>query len=491
MLTLKLIFMLLILAYTVYSLIVYLARRGESRHARQQHQTTAPVRRLTPTERNALQQVHEAPLSPLAPVGVPEPDAAVYALSGRYRAHGITVKGHTTWHHTINDVEVVFPFDAEAHATEHCNAEVVYVRNVALVLKLGDGFDVVSAAERFKQRKVQLDRWQAGTPGPLPPASDGENLVPSDIEILGQRDETAHEIAERNPRGLGLWAGFVLLLALTGLIVGAAMDEAQAPYWLIGSGLAALGGLTLFWRRPVATPRRVNRVRAPLGIRTFRGADGVMSAGSLTLGELLDIHPPQRWVETLVQSTHDRPEMDIRVDDNQVLRFQHLSVDKDVQHAPPAFWGRHLTLALVGAGFAAITLGLLSMPFERDARFLLARLLQGETQVITDPATLQQTPPAANALVTLRGQAQCEVQLNAFDCTRLRWGAKTPSVPLPDPDPLAPSWPHGRLSRSSPASPSASSSSRPPPSASAQSTQRSASPARAAARRAAYPTLAN
>jgi hypothetical protein len=433
MLTLKLIFFLFVLGYSVYSLIVYAARRTESRQARHAHQAhSTPVRTLTPAEREALKVMPEAPGAPL--VGLPNSDD-VFALKGAYRAHGITVQGHTTWHHTIDDVEVVFPFDAQQYAAEVCEAEVVYCGGKALVLRLASGFELLEGAERFKHRKRQLDRWAAGAPGLLPPSSDGTEQQPSEIEVVGQRDETAREMAARNPLGHGLLAACLLVPDLVALLIGAYLEPEDALPWLIGGGLCALGGLYLFWRQPQpGKAGRVNRVRAPLKVRLLPQQDGSMAAGPFILGDLLELQVPDRWREAMVACTKERPEMDVRLDDLKLLRFEHLSVEGEVKLVPPVFWGRHLTLALVGAAFALPLFFI--VPLLRDGQLVTALIRQGQPVKITDAQALQSAPPASHTLVTLSGKAHCEVHTGKLDCTVLRWGAQTPEVPAPPPDAL-------------------------------------------------------
>jgi hypothetical protein len=213
MLTLKLLFLVAILIYSLYSLITYYSRRSESKSALQQLAGTASVRELTAQEQDAL-----APFL----IGGSKPAAFsshhVYRLTGAFVRHGISTQGGTeTMHDTLGDVEIILPYDAQEYLTEYNQAEVVLAEKFAIVVALNSQFNLLSARQRARLKEIDEHQWKSGKAGEtaatgftqthkqeITDAEEQKNLQQmTAVRLVLQRDETPAEISARTGLGLG------------------------------------------------------------------------------------------------------------------------------------------------------------------------------------------------------------------------------------------------------------------------------------------------
>lgn len=433
---------LIILIWSVISGITYMVRRSDNKSAlRELKQEGQPLRRLSAEEQALVQPFLVYPANPKKTAQLL--GDGVFPLRGAFVRHGLgTSHGATTLHDTLGGVDVVLPYDARDFLREDNQAEVAMTDKFAIVVALNGEFDLAGGRERDVRRQKQNQQWAGGKLGALQDVVDAETAGPDAeaerefadamrVEILSQRDETPAEIAQRRPRGIGFWPA--LLWVVTFVCIGIAGVGGGVP-WLAAAAAPALLALWLTWRRPsLGTPQKVNRARGELNaIVLTNPANAQAVSTQLFLGDKLPVTLPDHWRANLELPEDGRVDLDLRVEDYAVLRLgSNYSVDEEQRLYPRVFWGRHVTLALVGLlGGAALAI-LLSTPggsLQGDIAQTAAWLRGAEPRAYASAAALVQDPPAVGDMVSLRGQGRCQFRPDdyrpetmQFDCERLRW----------------------------------------------------------------------
>lgn len=440
---------LIILIWSVISGITYMARRSDNKSAlRELKQEGQPLRRLSAEEQALVQPFLVYPASPKKTAQLLSD--GVFPLRGTFVRHGLeTSHGATTMHDTLGGVDVVLPYDARDYLREDNQAEVVMTDKFAIVVALNSEFDLVGGRERDARRQKQNQQWAGGKQGAMQnvldadalaanaadPAPDAQAAREFDdatrVEILSQRDETPAEIAYRRSRGIAFWPGLLWLVAFA--CVGIA-GVGGGVVWLAAAAAPALLALWLTWRRqPLGAPQKVNRARGELNaIVLTNPANAQAVSTQLFLGDKLPISLPDHWRANLELPDDGRVDVDLRVEDYAVLRLgNHYSVDEEQRLYPRVYWGRHVTLALVGLISGAMFATLMSKPgasLESDIAQTSAWLRGAPPRSYASAAALAQDPPAVGDMVALRGQGRCQFQPDEyrpdalrFDCERLRW----------------------------------------------------------------------
>ena len=442
--------------YSLYSGIVYMSRRSDNKEALRSHkEQSAPARSLTEDERAALQPFLVHPLKPHQ--SIPLSREGVFLLEGPCIRHGLmTTDSGTIVHDTIGGVDVTFPYDARDFLTEYCKAEVVFTDKVAIVVSLEGGFDLLGGRERARLRQLQAQQWKSGRPGAvaeLPSAAepDAEAAVPKEagaaakqalqVQILSQRDETPAEMAERSSPGLWL-PGFFLILGFAGLRIASAAEASSRGYWLVPALLCWLAALVFIWRkRAVGAPQKVNRVRGELFVVEVPvNGETTAATGRLFIGDKFELKLPNHWREHVLTGQPEPADIDMRVNDHSVLRFdQRLSIDEEARRWQPVFWGHHFGFALVGL-LAALALLLYADSVRGDLLLSWSWARQGGEQTFSSASALAAAPPPVGWAVRLGGKARCEVLPDSgqpqIDCHRLRWDGATPESKAPELDGL-------------------------------------------------------
>ncbi len=449
---LKLLLLVIVIGTTIYSGIVYSARRrGSAKELTALRDQAQSSRRLSADERDALTPFLVRPDKPGKPVHLSSEE--VFPLHGEYRRHGIETNGNQTWHHMIGGVEVILPYDAELFLDHSNQAEVVFADKLAVVVRLND-FKLLEGKTRDARRDTARDQWQQGAQGNLeevfvededaPAATKDEveaEAVRRRVEIHHQRAETAAETEARLGRGLGLLPGLLWSLAFLALGI-AAFRETLLWMALWGAPAVTLGAwaLWLFWRHRQPGPAgKVNRVSGTVNLvpLSIDEASGTVSVAT-TLGGKLTFHLPAHWRPHAPVKDGQRLELDMRVDDYSVVTYDRkLSVDDEYRRCPPVYWGRHLTLTLV-AGVALLTALLGAVPHPGEDLAQTAYWLGSAGSLrIDDPDTLAAGIPETGRRVILDGQGRCQVTPVGGEwwradirCDRLRWGGE----PLRRPD---------------------------------------------------------
>lgn len=467
MATLQLLLVVGLLVYSLFSGITYLMRRSENKQALRSLQQGAgqPVRRLDPNERAALEPFLFEPANPTR--AMPLQGDGVHVLEGAYLQHGLsTGQGGSVMHHTIGDVEVILPYDAADFLEPHNRAEVVFGSKCAIVVGLNGSFDLPGAHARAQRRQQQNQQWQSGRSGEVTDvdpegvaevmaamqeqAEDGEAAARAAevvrdalrVEILGQRDETPAEMADRQGPGLGLLAGLAWGLALTGLGIASAVDPDDRLVWLLPSLLlAALGAWWAWGPRRATLPQKVNRVRGHVTVLDMPLAG---NAGATLprwfLGNKFQMNLPAHW-QGAFALPEGPVEAEMRVDDQTVVRLgKALSVDEEIRRFAPVHWGRHVSLALVGiAALGALAIGFSVAGLRDDLRLSAAWLSRKAPLRLDAPGAVAAALPAVGTPVSLSGRARCGVGHEPglhIDCSRLLWGGPTVAAADLQPDAL-------------------------------------------------------
>ncbi|CAN7616875.1 IgaA/UmoB family intracellular growth attenuator [Rhizobacter sp. LjRoot28] len=467
MATLQLLLVVGLLVYSLFSGITYLMRRSENKQALRSLQQGAgqPVRRLDPNERAALEPFLFEPANPAR--AMPLQGDGVHLLEGAYLQHGLsTGQGGSVMHHTIGDVEVILPYDAADFLEPHNRAEVVFGSKCAIVVRLNGSFDLPGAHARAQRRQQQTQQWQSGRSGEVTDvdpegvaevvaavqeqADDGLDgaraaEVVRDalrVEILGQRDETPAEMAARHGPGLGLLAGLAWALTFAGLGIASAVDPDDRLFWLLPSLVLAASGAWWAWgKRRAAVPQKVNRVRGHVTVLDMPlGGTAGTTLPRWFLGNKFQMNLPAHWQGAF--AVPEGPvEAEMRVDDQTVVRLgKALSVDEEVRRFAPVHWGRHASLALVGAGgLGALALAFSVSGLQDDLRLGAAWISRATPMRLETPAAFSAALPAVGTPVSLTGRAPCGVGHEPglhIDCTRLRWGGAAVAAADLQPDAL-------------------------------------------------------
>lgn len=450
-----------LLLYAIYSVIVYMSRRSDNRSALKDIRTAPVLRRITDEEKSALQPF-------LMGQGLTVDDD-VRELTGVFMRHGLHAQGGSTEHNTIDDVEVLLPYDAMNYIEAHNQAQVVLSKKGAVVIRLND-FDLLEGRQRAQRQQAQDAQWKRGDVGALPTLEEatpgvpgaalaaGEAATPAsepagpfdryrrgEVDVLGQRTETPEEVASR--MGRGGWASafaWVCAFALLWIATWDATRGAQA--YLAGAGLlVGLWAAWLFVRTPATEPPQpVNRVRGMLNqIAVVNASNASIQNVSLFIGDKLSLTLPAHWRKAEAVPYGEVIEAELRTSDYSAVGFgSKWSVADEWRRFRPVFWGRHLLHLIVGV--LALGAVALSAPDPRGEAALAAQWVMGggETAVYTDAAQLADKLPAWGRTVRVAGEGRCEIDMNArsqgndvvpvVDCTRVRWNGSAPVVPAID-----------------------------------------------------------
>lgn len=453
--TLKLGLMLIILVWSLISWITYMMRRSDNKGAlRELKHEGQSLRAMTSEEAALVQPFLVFPANPKKTASLV--NDRVFPLKGAFVRHGLeTGQGGSTMHDTLGGVDVVLPYDARNYLREDNVADVVMTEKFAIVVALNGEFDIAGGRERDQRRQKQDQQWSCGKLGALqdvvpqepdagPAGEQGEKLgekgEPSladvvRVEILSQRDETPAEIAERQQPGVAFWVSVVWLLAFICLAVTAA--DGGLAFAGAATALAVLA-LWLTWRRRAPdAPQKVNRARGELNAIVLTNPDNTQAVSTqLFLGDKLPIKLPEHWRSNLVLPEGGRVDVDMRVQDYSVVRLggSH-SLDEEQRLFPRVYWGRHVTLTLVGL-LAGAALWITADNLKADAALTRAWVSGAQPRSYDSAAEFKKDLPGFGTLVALQGRARCELVRAdafsgggaAFDCSRLRWGGGQPQA---------------------------------------------------------------
>ncbi|WMD21298.1 IgaA/UmoB family intracellular growth attenuator [Achromobacter seleniivolatilans] len=468
--SIKILLYVFVLIFSVISWISYMVRRSDNKSAlRRLEQDGKALRTMTAEERALVQPFLFLSSNPKKSAQLI--NDGVFALTGAFVRHGLeSGNGGGAMHDTLGGVDVVLPYDAREYLREDNQAEVVMTEKFAIVVALNGEFDLAGGRDRDQRRKKQDVQWHSGKAGSLPnvvtpPAEpsdpaltlrdehdDQEQDEAPHVEILGQRDETPAEIADRRRPGIGL--GVSVLWLLVFVFLGLTAQAGGA--WAGVSALLLVAAVWRTWRRPAPdAPQKVNRARGELtGIELVNPANSSVVSTHLFLGDKLPLTLPSHWGGR--KNLHDDGEIDVdmRVQDYSVVRLgRNCSIDEEQRMFPRVFWGRHVTLALVGVLAVFFLFVLAGHLIKGDVAMTSAWVSGSPPRTYDSSAALAQELPQFGTMVSLQGRARCELQPSDysnqiwFDCSRLRWGGNTPSTVALDVDDATMSLYTGRFIR--------------------------------------------
>lgn len=454
--TIKISLMLIVLIWSVISWITYMMRRSGNKDALRtlKHEGQA-LRTMTAEEAALVQPFLVSPLQTKKAASLT--GDGVFALKGAFVRHGLeTGQGGSTLHDTLGEVDVVLPYDARDYLREHNEAEVVMTDKFAIVVALNGEFDIAGGRERDRQRQKKDQQWSSGKIGALQDVGTSPSEASPDdraggagsaghqaaagnrdadgtwrVDILSQRDETPDEVADRQHPGIAFWISMVWLLAFAGLAITAA--GGGVPF-AAASAVLALLALGLTWRRrKPGVPQKVNRARGELNVIVLTNPENSQVVSTqMFLGDKLPIKLPEHWRSTMTLPADGPVDVDMRVDDYSVVRMNgKFALGEEQRQFPRVFWGRHVTLALVGL-LAGVGLWLSADDLKGDAALTRAWLSGAQPKAYATAAALANDLPAVGDVVAAQGKARCELRPDAysdrigFDCEWLRWGANAP-----------------------------------------------------------------
>ncbi|SET63475.1 hypothetical protein [Thorsellia anophelis] len=428
----------------LYTAIVMSFPSASRKSSKKQFLKSAPIRKVTSAELRDLAQNHffakHTFKRKLSKARLKSDD--VFSLKGEYTVIRQTHNKQVTYIHTINNVEVILPLDAEECIHNHkpaltlynkdeliesgeletfidkngqtqmrlvmnLNAEVVVnSKNEIVVISLKNKFDLVSAVERAKQFQVNHANFLKGRKGSYY-NERGKTLV---YELLNQRDETPTEIQVRNVI-TGCAAGFLYLLAAILWLIALylSFENKVAIILLFSSGVAALiFGMIVHYRyRIVPSPLKINRLRGAfkyaLEVDANKNHNYSKFIGDLSfsLHKVLDKEFDRRY------HIGDTIDIELYAETRKAITLSNLlTVDQLFKKFPPITLLRHVSLSIFG-----IVIGLMAF-------FAPMRLYEISTTIrefSTNPplnlsadVSIEQLTNQLNKLITFRGTAYCK-----------------------------------------------------------------------------------
>lgn len=410
---------LLLLAFSIWSLLVYFARRSDDKlRLREVATTHRTLRNVSPDEQAALVPLLSMPPTPGKPLVLK--DDKVKHLYGPATQHSLSVQGNTVVHHAIGGVEVLLPYDAIEHLQSHNDAEVAITDRCAIVLRLNGTFELLEARERARLRQLADQQWAQGTSGAA--TSEGPSAM-GDLKVLRQRTESELELDARLSRVSWSLAMGLLLGGIAALIASHVEDPGWRWLpWTLGALGAAGVGRWLLTRHRRPEPGKVNCAQGSLMQVSVTATGSGVATQRYVLGSTQAVEFPHHWLP-FVKLGEAQVNMDVCVADQRVLRYRHLSVEEEQRRHPRALWGHHLLLAMVG-GVLALATWLFSDDLLADAGMLRA----WSAPVIQQPGNL-----AAGRLLDLPVQARCGLGRSveqAVDCSQLHLQQAGEPVPM-------------------------------------------------------------
>jgi len=219
------------------------------------------------------------------------------------------------------------------------------------------------------------------------------------------------------------------------------LTHADTPAWqwsllliAVACGLLALRGVTT---KPLATePGKVNCAQGSLMEVSVAVTTSSVVARNYVLGSSQVVNFPHHWLR-FVRLGEAQAEMDVRLDDQKVLRYRHLSVDEEQRRFPRVTWGHHLLLGCLGA---ILMLGIWATSEDLSADWQTLRAWSfsgsGRFDVLADGRMVDFT-------TTVRCGLGHTIE-NIVDCSLLHLDDKASDVVLAPPKSGLVEWAQGR-----------------------------------------------
>lgn len=373
----------------------------------------------SPITREATEQEKTA----LKPILLAQPmdlSYDVYTLSGYYLNHGVKTNSNTTEHHTIGDVEVFLPYDANLFLSHYSEAEVILGPTFAVVLKLNGLFDITTARERITQQQLQkqIEARQLLHDNSSPHESTSSNIAiadtstnPSTITVLGERQETPLEAIERySPWGL-FWCFVTWVFTL--IILGNSLDSttSKGSMWAIAGILTTFG---LFWYyRPARLIKKLQQ--APQTVKQIEGQLSLLQIASPTnahqvndeyfIGDEIKVTIPEQWRELPLLPLGRTINAEIRAEDNSVVRLGNWKIADEYEKFPVIYKGRYIFLMVLGI-FSLFCYWLADGSPKNNIRLATLHFTQNQANYDSVQELIAK-PPKPGSIVTLSGKGSC------------------------------------------------------------------------------------
>ena len=439
-----------LLIYGAYSVFSYFVKRDSNKVGLDNLRHRPVLRQLSDEEVQALK--------PFVSSFKVNAGRDVYALTGALSSHGLSVQGSLTTHVTLDDVDVLLPYDAADYAQDHNYAEVVLADKCAIVVTLND-FQLLEGRARAFNGEQILAQPVAENPETLLPAaaSAAESVAPSgrlssavaastpaaakqpQVQVIRQRHETAEEVRFRLG-SVTSWDGAVYWLLAVLLLWGATWDFSSGVQTaLLVAGV--LSGLWALWRwlgprkKVDEKPLPVSKVRGLLlQFELKNPSNTTQSLKQYFVGDQVKLEIPHHW-EYAPQGLPmgQEVEVDVREPDGTVLNFgKGWSQADEWRRLPGVSWGGKACLLLIG--LLGLLVLVLTEPRLADSAHSVERYLKGErTQVYESADALMANMPAVGSTVRLTGRGTCHLNVRdefpTPDCTRVRWGGEPVTAP--------------------------------------------------------------
>ena len=429
-------------------LFTYMAHRSSHKSACRKLLNNTPLRPLTLKEREYIKPF-------LAKPGRPGQfhqlvNDKVYELNGQFSIYSASYGSVTEPRYKlIDNVQVVLPYGAEAFLKEENHAQVVVASDFAIVLALNEEFDIVTDFENELQDQVAM-RKLAGSITTPHNAADQTQDKPSinepvtekqsgerstQVFMLGQRDETAWEIAARKSYSAGWLEAISMLIGFILLVVASNSHGNYLGYALASVPFFLLTLWQLFRPSRELQPERVNIASGPMiEMRISSPVNDALFSSSFFLGESIYLNVPPHWQEHLLAYADQQVEAHVRVFDNALLKIGNdMSVAMEEERFPSRQirWLRPLLLSIVGVLSLLISVMLIDN-LANDYAYTKASFFNTRPLEINDYQQVLTTTPAIGRLVNINANVRCHIPsarkntaaLPPIDCGTVRWGGE-------------------------------------------------------------------
>lgn len=272
-------------------------------------------------------------------------------------------------------------------------------------------------------------------------SEDGQTVNPAThISTLGEREESAGEMASRSPDSRGWFESILILIAFALLWLTGNHDKNQFWFFLAGALYFLRVLLRFFSPKTSLAPKRVELAEGRFTARSMsEGLHTAHTYNAFYLGEFTPLIVPRHWLAYLHHYIDKHVEVAFRKSDGTLLKIgKELSIDMEETLFPsrPTRWMRPLLLSMVGI-FSLILSVCFIRSFTEDLVYARAALWFGEPVKIHDMKEILAQPPALGSMVRIKAETRCQIRISEthqntgntlpknappIDCSTVRWG---------------------------------------------------------------------
>lgn len=401
----------------------------------------ATTRKLTPDERNAVENYLES-LSRIRQV--PGPTGAttapvslalnaqsntVISVTRAITRYGITTDAPNKWRYYLDSVEVHLPPFWEQYINDENSVELIRTDTLPLVISLNGH----SLSEFRPDEQALLPEHPASHHS----AIRGEES--EQIELLNIRHETQEEYALSRPDGMR--EALLICTSLFLFFFCLVTPDVFVP-WLAGAGIMLLAaGLWGLFAPPARNAlREIHCLRGTPKRWGLFGENNQEQINNISLG-IIDLIYPRHWQPFIAQDLGQQTDIDIYLDRHVVRQGRFLSLHDEVKNFPLQHWVRSAVIAF-GALVVLIML-LLWVPLDMPIKFTLSWIKGSQTIEVTSVNQLEETRLRVGDALSIRSTGMCSIHsagnwtarqsspFTPFDCSQIIWN-DAPPLPLPE-----------------------------------------------------------